>query len=102
LKDPQARDQFFAYRDTELSVSFNRKKEAPEVVSLRAVTLCIFASDSRIGRKTPPHGLHLEPSLLLSINKVFKSGVVVPGTEFSDFLINSSDLSTSPLTKNTS
>lgn len=64
-------------------------------------TFCIYVSDSRIGRKTPPHGLHLEPSLLLSINKDFKSGAVLPGTESNDSPTNLSDLSTSPLTKNT-
>jgi translation initiation factor 3 subunit B len=37
LKDPQARDQFFVYRDAEVSVYFNRKKEAPEQVMSRPV-----------------------------------------------------------------
>ena len=38
LKDPQARDQFFLYRDVELSVCFNRRKEPPEVAKTRTVT----------------------------------------------------------------
>jgi translation initiation factor 3 subunit B len=37
LKDPQARDQFFLYRDVELSVCYNRKKESPEIVKSRTV-----------------------------------------------------------------
>lgn len=38
LKDPQARDQFFLYRDVELSVCYNRKKEPPEIVKSRTVS----------------------------------------------------------------
>ena len=35
LKDSQARDQFLTYRDAELSVCYNRKKETPEIVKTR-------------------------------------------------------------------
>lgn len=38
LKDPQARDQFFLYRDVELSVCYNKKKEPPEIVKSRTVS----------------------------------------------------------------
>ena len=82
LKDPQARDQFFLYRDNELSVCYNRKKEAPEVVKARTVPILLGknVADYRTGPKRPSCGRLWEPTSPHFTARESNSGAAPPGT----------------------